>query len=78
MMNHHPVAMDFVRHVLQQNPHLRDFGPLYDAMRRTASARSFRNMGYAELSRIGVSFSLLNTGQLEQLTKEALRRRPIN
>ena len=73
-MNADPVAVAFVRHVLQQNPHVRDFGPLYDAMSRTASARSFRQMGYAELARVGISFSLFNTGQLEQLVNEILER----
>jgi hypothetical protein len=73
-MNHHPVAVAFVQHVIQQHPHLRDFGPLYDAMSRTASARSFRRMGYAELARVGISFALFNTGQLEQLINEILQR----
>jgi len=65
------IAVEFVRFVLQQNPAAGDFAAIYDAMTRAASARSFRNLGYAELTRLGVSFSLLNTTNLERLVNAA-------
>ncbi len=65
------VAVEFVRYVLQQNPEADDFAIIYDAMSRTACARSFHNLGYEELARAGVSFSLLNTYKLEHLISEA-------
>jgi hypothetical protein len=66
-MSASPVALEFVRFVLNQNPHASDFTAQYDAMTRTAAARSFRNLGYRELANEGVSFSLLATGNLEAL-----------
>jgi len=67
------VAVDFVRHVLQQNPNLDSFGAVYDAMSRAACSKSFNNLGHHELSRAGVSLSLLNTANLERLIAEARR-----
>ena len=67
------IAMEFVRHVLQQNPDVDSFVGIYDALSRTASARSFHNLGYQELSMAGISFSLLDTGKLEHLITEARR-----
>jgi hypothetical protein len=66
------IALEFARFVLRQNPGTTEFTSLYDAMARTASARSFRNFGYRELAEVGVSFSLLATGQLEALINEAM------
>ena len=54
-----------------QNPEANDFAVIYDALSRTACARSFHNLGYEELAMAGVSFSLLNTNQLELLISEA-------
>lgn len=65
------VAVEFVRYVLEQNPHVDDFAKIYDAMSRTASARAFHNLGYEELAMAGISFSLLNTSKLERLISEA-------
>lgn len=65
------IAVEFVRYVLQQNPHVDSFVGIYDAMSRTASARSFHNLGYQELYMAGISFSLLDTGKLEHLISEA-------
>ncbi len=65
------VAVEFVKYVLSQHPEANDFAEIYDAMSRTASARSFHNLGYEELAIAGVSFSLLNTSELEQLISEA-------
>ncbi len=65
------IAVEFVRHVLQQNPDADDFTTIYDAMSRTACARSFHNLGYEELALAGISFSLLNTNKLEHLIVEA-------
>ncbi len=65
------IAVAFVQFVLQQNPDARNFASIYDAMTRAASSRSFRNLGYAELTRLGVSFSLLNTAGLERLVDTA-------
>jgi hypothetical protein len=71
-----PIALDFARFVLRQNPGVTSFSLLYDAMARTAAARTFRNFGYRELSEVGVSFSLLATGRLEALINEALAAEP--
>jgi hypothetical protein len=71
-----PIALDFARFVLRQNPGVTNFSLLYDAMARTAAARAFRNFGYRELAEVGVSFSLLATGHLEALINEALADEP--
>jgi hypothetical protein len=65
------IAVEFVRYVLQQNPDANDFAVIYDAMSRTACARSFHNLGHEELAMAGISFSLLNTNKLELLISEA-------
>ncbi|MEW5957049.1 MAG: hypothetical protein AB1801_04950 [Chloroflexota bacterium] len=70
------IAVEFVRYVLQQNPEAHSFVSVYDAMSRAACARSFHNLGYDELSMAGVSFSLLNTNQLEHLITEARKSLP--
>ena len=70
-MSTSPIALDFARFVLRKNPGVTSFTLLYDAMARTAAARAFRNFGYRELAEVGVSFSLLATGRLEALIKEA-------
>ena len=64
------VAVEFVRDILIQNPRACTFGDIYDAMSRAACTRSFRNLGYQELSRVGISFSLLSTSKLDQLIAE--------
>lgn len=70
------VAVEFVRYVLQQNPHANDFVLIYDAMSRAACTRSFHNLGHEELAMAGVSFSLLNTNKLERLISEAKKSVP--
>ncbi|RME78452.1 MAG: hypothetical protein D6784_02370 [Chloroflexi bacterium] len=69
------LALEFVRHVLEQNPDATSFGAIYDAMSRAACMRSFHNLGYQELARAGISLSLLNTANLERLIAEARRSR---
>lgn len=64
------VAVKFVCFVLQRNPHLQSFVEIYDAMTQAARTRSFYNLGYEELSKVGISFSLLHTGHLERLISE--------
>ncbi len=65
------IAVEFIRYVLQQNPAASEFVAIYDAMSRTACARSFHNLGHEELAIAGISFSLLDTNRLEQLISEA-------
>lgn len=65
------IAVEFVRYVLQQNPGAESFVAIYDAMSRTACARSFHNLGHEELAMAGISFSLLDTSKLELLISEA-------
>jgi hypothetical protein len=65
------IAIEFTRYVLEQNPHADDFAGIYDAMSRAACTRAFNNLGHAELAQAGVSFSLLNTNDLERLISEA-------
>ena len=70
-MTSNRIAVEFVRHILAQNPQASDFVAIYDAMSRAACARSFHNLGYEELAMAGVSFSLLDTSKLESLISEA-------
>ena len=70
------IAVEFVRYVLKQNPGADDFVSIYDAMSRTACARSFHNLGHEELAMAGISFSLLDTSKLELLILEA-RKPPL-
>lgn len=65
------IAVEFARFVLQRNPDADSFASIYDAMSRTACARSFHNLGHEELAMAGVSFSLLDTNKLEHLISEA-------
>jgi hypothetical protein len=67
------IAVEFVRYVLEQNPKADNFVAIYDAMSRTACARSFHNLGHEELAMAGVSFSLLDTNKLEELIAQAQR-----
>ncbi len=64
------IAIEFVRYVLERNPNANDFVAIYDAMSRTACARSFHNLGHKELAMAGISFSLLDTSNLERLIAE--------
>ena len=61
------IAVEFVRYVLEQNPKADNFVAIYDALSRTACARSFHNLGHDELAMAGISFSLLDTKKLEEL-----------
>ncbi len=67
------IAVEFVRYVLEQNPKADNFVAIYDAMSRTACARSFHNLGHEELAMAGISFSLLDTNKLEELIAQAQR-----
>lgn len=69
------IAIEFVRYVLEQNPNANDFVVIYDAMSRAACARSFHNLGHKELALAGISFSLLDTSNLERLITEAQKIR---
>ena len=69
----HPVALEFVLSVVRQN-RTADFADLCDAMAFAATMRTFRNMGYRELAKVGVSFSLLRRQELAALVAEARRR----
>ena len=64
------IAVEFVRDILTKNPGANNFGAIYDAMTRAACTRSFRNLGYTELSMAGISFSLLSFSRLEGLIAE--------
>ena len=75
-MTQNKIAVEFVRHVLEQNPAADNFADVCDAMSRAACARSFHNLGHEELAMAGVSFSLLDTRNLENLISEARRSHP--
>ena len=64
-------ALEFIRFVLRQNPRAQDFAAQYDALTRSASARTFRGLGYSELREMGISFSLLSTEKLQHLIEQA-------
>ncbi len=70
-MTANKIAIEFVRYVLRENPEALDFVAIYDAMSRTACTRSFHNLGPEELAIAGISFSLLDTNNLEDLISEA-------
>lgn len=70
------VAVKFVRFVLQNQPPDAEFRAIYDAMSRAAAGRKFRDLGHNELAQIGISFSLLATGDLEQLIEQARQTIP--
>ena len=70
------IAVEFIKYVLKQNPQAEDFVAIYDAMSRTACARSFHNLGHEELAMAGISFSLLDTSNLESLISEAQKSLP--
>lgn len=72
------IALEFIKYVLEQNPMATDFVAIYDAMSRTACARSFRNLGHKELAIAGISFSLLDTSTLEGLIEEVRRPKSLN
>jgi len=69
----HPIALEFVCSVVRQH-RTAGFADLCDAMAFAATMRTFRNMGYQELARVGVSFSLLRRQQLAALVAEARRQ----
>lgn len=71
MAHPNPIAIEFVQYVLQTQSVDSEFIILYDALHRTAMHRKFRNLGLGELANIGISFSLLNTAQLESLISQA-------
>jgi len=71
MASNNKIAVEFIRYVLEQNPSAENFVAIYDAMSRTACARSFHNLGHQELAMAGISFSLLDTSRLESLISEA-------
>lgn len=70
-MARNKIAVEFIRYVLQHNPNADNFVSIYDAMSREACARSFHNLGHEELAMAGISFSLLDTSNLEFLISEA-------
>jgi hypothetical protein len=70
------IALEFVRYVLEHNPNADNFVAIYDAMSRTACARSFHNLGHEELAMAGISFSLLDTNKLEELITETQKTIP--
>lgn len=72
-MTRKKIAVEFIRYVLQNNPDANNFVAVYDAMSRAACARSFHNLGHEELAVAGISFSLLDTSNLENLISEARR-----
>ncbi len=67
------IAVEFVRFVLKKYPNADSFVEIYDALSRTACARTFHNLGYEELALAGISFSLLDTSKLETIIAEARR-----
>lgn len=53
-----PVARDFILYCVQR--HGKEWPALYDEMCWVAGHRLFRGLGYTELRRLGISFSLNN------------------
>ena len=53
-----PLARDFILYCVQR--HGKEWPALYDEMCWVAGHRLFRGLGYTELRRLGISFSLNN------------------
>ena len=58
MENLNPVAHEFISFCIQRNG--KEWPALYDEMCWVAGRRLFRGLGYTELRRLGLSFSLTN------------------
>jgi hypothetical protein len=71
-MSDHPLALDFVRFVLDSHPQT-PWPALYDCMVNAAVMRRFRGLGLSELRAAGVPLSLSAMDELEKLIEEARR-----
>ena len=58
METFNPVARDFIVFCIQR--HGKEWPALYDEMCWVAGHRLFRGLGYTELTKLGLSFSLTN------------------
>jgi hypothetical protein len=72
LMSDHPLALDFVRFVLDSHPQT-PWPALYDCMVNAAVMRRFRGLGLSELRAAGVPLSLSAMDELEKLIEEARR-----
>ena len=62
------LAAEFIAYCLQQHP--ARWPEIYDQMCWVAGRRLFRGLGYAELSRAGLSLSLTQMAQLRRMVEQ--------
>jgi len=60
-----PLALEFIRFCIARKG--TKWPDLYDEMCRVASRRLFNNLGYSELSELGLSFALSGLGTTREL-----------
>jgi hypothetical protein len=65
------VAFDFARYITSRTPRDTPWPNVYDEMCRVARSRSFRGMGYIELSNVGISLSITGLNRVCQLLDQA-------
>jgi hypothetical protein len=68
------IPYEFARYIASQVSRDTPWTHVYDEMCRVARSRSFRGMGYAELSDAGVSLSIMGLDRICQLLDEAWDR----
>jgi len=65
------LASEFAHYIATEIPRNTPWPDVYDEMCRVARSRSFRGMGYAELSAAGVSLSIMGMARICQLLDQA-------
>jgi hypothetical protein len=65
------IAVEFAQYIASRSPRGTPWTSVYDEMCRVAQMRSFRGMGYTELSDAGVSLSITGVDTICQLVDRA-------
>lgn len=65
------VAIEFAQYIASRSPRGTPWTSVYDEMCRVAQMRSFRGMGYSELSAAGVSLAITRLDKICQLVDRA-------
>lgn len=65
------IAFEFACYIADRVPRGTAWATVYDEMCHVVRSRSFRGMGYAELSDIGVSLSIIGLDRTVQLLERA-------
>jgi hypothetical protein len=65
------IAFQFARYIADRAPRGTPWTSIYDEMCRVVRSRTFRGMGYSELSDAGVSLSITGMDHICQLVSKA-------